>query len=314
MLTLETFWQENAFGIPDNDYHTMALLAAIKAYRQVKQAMDRQSTSGEQPRGYNPHNSIHPPHSPSTGAADIFMTLPASVRWCTWPTVVGFNFGAKCWGHVLVQDVRPAQFQDTLLSRLVLAEDSKMLVRAFVAQQAHSDFKDLLAGKRGASVVLLHGPPGVGKTLTAEAMAENFHKPLYPVSMGELGESSREVEEKLSSVLELCSVWDCIVLIDEADTILEKRESHHDVGKNAIVSVMLRLLEYHDGVVFLTTNRIQHFDAAVLSRVTICIAFDNLSAAERERVWRLLLTASGIDDSTIHVGELAKRYDMNGRS
>jgi predicted ATPase with chaperone activity len=35
----------------------------------------------------------------------------------------------------------------------------------------------------GASVVLLHGPPGVGKTLTAEAMAENFHKPLYPVSM-----------------------------------------------------------------------------------------------------------------------------------
>ena len=48
-----------------------------------------------------------------------------------------------------------------------------------------------LVGKRGASVVLLHGPPGVGKTLTAEAMAENFHKPLYPVSMGELGENSK---------------------------------------------------------------------------------------------------------------------------
>jgi hypothetical protein len=50
---------------------------------------------------------------------------------------------------VLVQDVRRAHFEDELLARLVLAEDSKMLVRAFVAQQGHSAFKDVLAGKRG---------------------------------------------------------------------------------------------------------------------------------------------------------------------
>ena len=48
-----------------------------------------------------------------------------------------------------MQDVRRAYFEDELLARLVLAEDSKMLVRAFVAQQGHSAFKDVLAGKRG---------------------------------------------------------------------------------------------------------------------------------------------------------------------
>jgi uncharacterized membrane protein YgcG len=77
---------------------------------------------------------------------------------------------------------------------------------------------------------------------------------------------------------------------------------------------MLRLLEYHDGVVFLTTNRIQHFDPAVLSRVTISIAFNDLSPAERERVWRLLLASSGVDEGGIRVADMARRFSMNGRS
>jgi hypothetical protein len=45
------------------------------------------------------------------------------------------------------------------------------------------------------------------------------------------------------------------------------------------------MLEYQNSVVFLTTNRILHFDPAVLSRVTISIAFDDLSEGERARVW-----------------------------
>jgi len=36
-------------------------------------------------------------------------------------------------------------------------------------------------------IFLLHGPPGVGKTLTAEATAETLKKPLYTVNVGELG-------------------------------------------------------------------------------------------------------------------------------
>jgi len=44
------------------------------------------------------------------------------------------------------------------------------------------------------------------------------------------------------------------------------------------------MLEYQNSVVFLTTNRILHFDPAVLSRVTISIAFDDLSEGERARV------------------------------
>ena len=89
---------------------------------------------------------------------------------------------------------------------------------------------------------MLHGPPGVGKTLTAEAIAELLHKPLYVVSMGELGTTPEALEERLQDVLDLCGPWHALVLIDEAEMLLERR-TKSEVVRNAMVCVMLRLLE-----------------------------------------------------------------------
>jgi SpoVK/Ycf46/Vps4 family AAA+-type ATPase len=55
------------------------------------------------------------------------------------------------------------------------------------------------------------------------------------------------------------------MLIDEADIFLEKR-STEDIERNAVVGTFLRLLEYYDGVLFLTTNRVHNFDEAFYSR------------------------------------------------
>lgn len=55
----------------------------------------------------------------------------------------------------------------------------------------------------------------VGKTLTAEAISEYLHRPLYNVSVGELGTSVVELESKLSEILEVASIWNAVILIDE---------------------------------------------------------------------------------------------------
>ena len=90
-------------------------------------------------------------------------------------------------------------------------------------------------------IVLLDGPPGVGKTLTAESVAVDMKAPLYTMSAGELGTDANTVETRLSDILELATMWNAILLIDEADIFMEKR-SLHDLERNELVSSKFYLL------------------------------------------------------------------------
>ncbi len=99
--------------------------------------------------------------------------------------------------------------------RLVLPEEKKVLIRSLVENSA--DFSDIISGKGGGCIFLLHGSPGVGKTLTAESVAELLHRPLYSVSVGELGTDTNELEKKLTEILEVSSSWNAVILLDEAD-------------------------------------------------------------------------------------------------
>ena len=99
-------------------------------------------------------------------------------------------------------------------------------------------------------IILLCGPPGVGKTLTSEAVAEEMKVPLYLMSAGDLGFDPRHVETKLQDILEMCSRWNAVLLLDEADVFLEQR-SLHELERNKLVSIFLRVLEYYEGMSYL---------------------------------------------------------------
>lgn len=105
-------------------------------------------------------------------------------------------------------------------------------------------------------IAVLHGPPGTGKTLTAEGISELLKCPLYMASAGELGTDSRFLEHELQKILDICHTWGAILLLDEADVFLEKRNMQ-DIHRNALVSIFLRQLEYFQGILFLTTNRVE---------------------------------------------------------
>ncbi|KAG1807918.1 hypothetical protein EV424DRAFT_1329214 [Suillus variegatus] len=125
---------------------------------------------------------------------------------------------------------------------------------------------DVITGKGGGLIVVLHGPPETRKTLTAEAVTEHLKRPLYIVSSAELSTEPSHLESKLSVILKLATIWDSVVLLDEA-VFLEQR-SLCDLTRNALVSVALKVIEYRHGVLFLTTD-IQMFDDASLSRFFI---------------------------------------------
>lgn len=96
------------------------------------------------------------------------------------------------------------------------------------------------------------------------------------------------VEEILSRVFKTTSHWKAILLLDEADVFVEQRTTEN-TPRNALVSVFLRQLEYHDGIVFLTTNRVKTFDEAMASRVHLAMRYDSLKENARKEIWQRFL-------------------------
>lgn len=94
---------------------------------------------------------------------------------------------------------------------------------------------DLVLGKGKGLIILLHGAPGVGKTSTVETVADAFCKILFPITCGDLGLTAAEVESQLSEIFQLAELWDCVLLLDEADVFLARR-TNTDIKRNSLVS------------------------------------------------------------------------------
>jgi hypothetical protein len=235
------------------------------------------------------------------------------------PVVLGFSFTEKDWFEFSVSDISDIVWNETAFDTLVLPPSHKDIVKAQVSSHkfhAAEAIDDVIQGKGKGLVFVLHGPPGVGKTLTAEGIAEFLKCPLYAVSAGDLGTDAR-IEHELNKIMDIAHSWGAVLLLDEADVFLEKRQ-HQDVHRNALVSIFLRLLEYFQGILFLTTNRVETFDEAFQSRIHIALKYTELSMKAKREIWKLFLQkvketgceVSNFKDS--HYDQLAKQQ-LNGR-
>ncbi|RYP65717.1 hypothetical protein DL771_008162 [Monosporascus sp. 5C6A] len=147
---------------------------------------------------------------------------------------------------------------------------------------------DFIKNKGEGVVVLLHGPPGVGKTYTVETTALRMKRPLISLTIAEIGTKEEKVEAELTKWFALAQRWQAILLIDECDIFLERRV-HQDIARNGVVSAFLRKMEYFGGLLFLTTNRVGNIDDAFISRVHAVIGFGKLDVEQRSQIWKSLL-------------------------
>ncbi|KAL1882840.1 hypothetical protein Daus18300_000478 [Diaporthe australafricana] len=217
-----------------------------------------------------------------------FMLLPSSI--------FGFRLQAKKWklAKLLIENFHGIEWNRKAFERLVLDDAAKKMIYALVdVQKSAGKMDDIIAGKGNGLIVLLHGSPGTGKTLTAESVAEIAEKPLYRVTCGDIGTEAKDVENYLETVLYLGKTWDC---------------------------VFLRTLEYYEGILILTSNRVGTFDEAFKSRIQVAIHYDNLTKKSRKAIWRNLFDMiEESEDEDANMAELERRLDelasheMNGR-
>lgn len=145
--------------------------------------------------------------------------------------------------------------------------------------------------------------------MRTESIAGVTERVLYNVSTSELGTAANTAESGLLSVFRRAERWKAVVLLDEADLFLTKRTVDH-LDRNALVTVFLRTLEYFKGVMFLTSNRVEHFDPAFESRIHVRVHFGSPNAATRAQIWQTLLPGDGNEGMAEKLGN---DIEVNGR-
>ncbi len=121
------------------------------------------------------------------GGTPKFDKLSDEDAMLTNATVRGYSFSLKRFLEFFVEDLSDIEWNTGCFDDLVLDPAIKKTVQALVTthSQKRESFDDIVKGKGMGLVCVLHGPPGVGKTLTAECVAELVKRPLFMVSSGD---------------------------------------------------------------------------------------------------------------------------------
>lgn len=126
--------------------------------------------------------------------------------------------------------------------------------------------------------VLLHGPSGCGKTLASYVIAGELKKTMVVVNLGaivsaKLGETSKN----LAKLFKKAASEDCIIFIDEFDSLGKVRDYGQDHGEmKRVVNTILQLFDYlpQNSIVIAATNQVDMIDAALMRRFDLNLKFD----------------------------------------
>ena len=174
----------------------------------------------------------------------------------------------------------------------------------------------LFAGAAGLSA-LFSGPPGVGKSMAAHVIAHDLGVNLLVVDLAATtSKYIGETAKNLSAAFARAHDAGAALIFEEADAFFARRtdiKDSNDRHANADTSHLLQLLEIHEGLVILSTNRRANIDPAFVRRLRHVVEFPKPGPSERRHLWTLMLAALGVDEAPLAatLGKLAKSHELS---
>jgi ATP-dependent 26S proteasome regulatory subunit len=164
--------------------------------------------------------------------------------------------------------------------------------------------------------VLFAGPPGTGKTMSAEVIAGELGLDLFKIDLSTVvSKYIGETEKNLEKIFDEAKSSNAILFFDEADAIFGKRsevKDAHDRYANIEVSYLLQRMEAYDGVTILATNLRANLDEAFTRRLQFAVDFPFPEVEDRRRIWTTLFPAGVPRDAEIDFDLLARRFKLTG--
>lgn len=175
---------------------------------------------------------------------------------------------------------------------------------------------DKLASSRGVSI-LFAGPPGTGKTMSAQIIAAELGLDLYKIDLSTIvSKYIGETEKNLERIFREAESSNAILFFDEADALFGKRSEvrdSHDRYANVEISYLLQRMEAYDGVTILATNLRANLDEAFTRRLQFAVDFPFPEEADRLRIWQAIFPPR-VPRANLDLEFLARRYKLSGGS
>ena len=287
-------WEKALAKVPDADADRLADLFTFGG-KQIQQAASLAQTRA----------TLRDPLHPQSTMDDVL----AAVRDLTSPNIERFAV-----------PIEPRfEWKDIVLPPEQMKQLRGLAARVKFRSVVHNkwEFGTKMSRGRGLAAIFT-GPPGTGKTCTAEVLAKELSLRLFQIDLAAVLDKYIGVaEQRLSLIFREAELSQSLLFFDEADALFGKRvevTEARDHYANMQTNYLLQRIEQYQGLVILATNFLENIDEAFLRRLHCMVRFSLPDQNAREQIWRLQFPDKAPRGNDIDFPFLAGHFNLSGAS